>query len=66
VTALANSEAVMMPRDDFHSHARWPPGTAVEPAPIVVVEGIFGLFNLLHAVNSVESRHGISGRVKRP
>jgi len=45
VTALANSEAVMMPQYDFDTHARKSTGTEVEPAPIVVVEGIFALYH---------------------
>jgi uridine kinase len=36
---------MMMPQYDFDTHARESTGTEVEPAPIVVVEGIFALYH---------------------
>lgn len=42
---LANRVPVEMPQYDFNTHTRKPESRTVSPAKIIVVEGIFGLFD---------------------
>ena len=43
--ALASGEAIEMPQYDFETHTRSDETVAVEPGPVVVVEGILALYD---------------------
>ena len=46
VTALRRGESIERPIYDFATHARQPGGEVVSPRPVVVVEGVFALYDV--------------------